>query len=104
MERLVRIQRHLWVCLCLGLLNAADALFTHHLLQKGGRELNPLMRGIYEYDPVIFLLVKFFFTYLIIAVGFVPLKRRIQVLLNIALIIYSVVIIWHIIINVLLVR
>ncbi|WP_370630055.1 DUF5658 family protein [Fictibacillus sp. 18YEL24] len=46
--------------MCLGISNAADALFTQQLLQKGGSELNPLMRSLYEYDPVIFLLVKFF--------------------------------------------
>ncbi|MBN3554216.1 hypothetical protein JYA63_08075 [Fictibacillus nanhaiensis] len=104
MDRVFRIQKHLLVCLSLGLLNAADALFTHQLLQKGGRELNPLMRSLYEYDPVIFLLVKFFFTYLIIAIGFVPLKRRVQILLNLALLVYFIVISWHVIINVWLVK
>lgn len=104
MERVIRIQRHLWVCLCLGILNAADALFTHQLLQKGGNELNPLMRSIYEYDPVIFLLIKFLFSYLIIGIGFIPLKRRVQILLNLALVVYFFVIAWHVIINIWLVR
>jgi Domain of unknown function (DUF5658) len=104
MDRGIRFQSHLWVCLCLGILNAADALFTHHLLQKGGTELNPVMRSVYEYDPVIFLLVKFFFTYLIVAIGFIPLKRRVQVLLNFALLVYFIVISWHVIINVWLVK
>jgi Domain of unknown function (DUF5658) len=104
MDRVFRIQKHLWICLCLGILNAADALFTHQLLQKGGKELNPLMRGLYEQDPVIFLLVKFFFSYLIIAIGFIPLKRRVQVLLLLALVVYVVVISWHLIINIYLMR
>ncbi|MBH0159160.1 DUF5658 family protein [Fictibacillus sp. 26RED30] len=104
MDRVFRIQKHLWICLILGILNAADALFTHQLLQKGGIELNPLMRGLYEYDPTIFLLVKFFFTYLIIAIGFIPLKTRVQVLLSIALVVYIIVIVWHLVINIWLVK
>jgi Domain of unknown function (DUF5658) len=98
MNRVFRIQKHLWICLCLGILNATDALFTHHLLQIGAKELNPLMRSLYNYDPVIFLVVKFFFTYLIIVIGFIPLKNRVGIMLKIALLVYIIVIIWHIII------
>ncbi|WP_226536000.1 DUF5658 family protein [Fictibacillus halophilus] len=104
MERLFQIQRHLWLCLCLAVFNIADALFTHQLLLKGGTELNPIMKTLYSVDPVLFLLVKFLFSYLILTIGFVPLQRRVQKLLYVAFIIYTLVIAWHIIINIWLVK
>jgi hypothetical protein len=67
---------------------AADALFTHQLLLRGGIELNPLMRSLYTKDPILFLFVKFLFSYLVIAAGFIPLKKRVQILLFIAFILY----------------
>ena len=100
MDRVIRFQSHLWICFCLAVFNAADALFTHRVLLKGGKDLNPLMSQLYAIDPVIFLLVKFIFSYLILAIGFVPLHKGVQRLLLFAFVIYSLVIGWHVFINI----
>ncbi|MDR7073148.1 DUF5658 family protein [Fictibacillus barbaricus] len=100
MDQLFRVQRYLWICICLAIFNIADALFTHQFLVKGGAELNPVMRSIYAKDPVLFLLVKFFFSYLILAIGFIQVSKKVQVLLYIAFIIYSLIIVWHLYLNI----
>ncbi|MED1862422.1 DUF5658 family protein [Fictibacillus nanhaiensis] len=100
MDWVIRFQSHLWICICLAVFNAADALFTHRVLLKGGKELNPLMSQLYAIDPVLFLLVKFIFSYLILAVGLVPLHRRVQWLLLLAFVVYTLVIGWHVFINI----
>ncbi|MBY6037054.1 hypothetical protein KUV80_10325 [Fictibacillus nanhaiensis] len=99
MEGAFQFQRHLWISACLAILNMADALFTHQLLLKGGTELNPLMRTLYAIDPVLFLAVKFLFSCLILLSGFVPLHKRVRILLYIAFIIYFFVVLYHIYIN-----
>ncbi|WNB92724.1 DUF5658 family protein [Bacillus sp. NEB1478] len=102
MDQVFRVQRYLWICVCLAIFNMADALFTHQFLLKGGVELNPVMRLVYSKDPVLFLLVKFFFSYLILAIGFIQVGKRVQFLLYIAFIIYSFIIIWHLYLKILL--
>jgi Domain of unknown function (DUF5658) len=100
MERLIQIQRHLWICICLAIFNIADALFTHQVLLQGGKELNPIMALLYNKDPALFLFVKFIFSYLILAIGFVSLSKRVQFLLVIAFTIYSIVLFWHLLIQI----
>ncbi|RZT21576.1 DUF5658 family protein [Fictibacillus sp. BK138] len=102
MESVFQVQRHLWICVCLAVFNAADALFTHRLLLKGGTELNPIMNALYMINPILFLFVKFLFSYLIFIIGFVPLMDRVKTLLYIALTLYTLVVIWHLILNILL--
>ncbi|WP_137791991.1 DUF5658 family protein [Bacillus sp. E(2018)] len=100
MERIFQFQRHLWICIGLAVFNAADALFTHQVLLRGGTELNPIMRNLYAIDPILFLMVKFVFSYLIVAVGLVSLRRWVQKLLYVAFVIYFFVIAWHVYLNV----
>ncbi len=40
----------------------ADAFFTLHIIDRGGRELNPFMRLLLETDTSLFFLVKFVLT------------------------------------------
>jgi Domain of unknown function (DUF5658) len=96
----IRIQRHFWICICLAVLNVADAFFTHQVLQKGGTELNPLMRVLYDINPVLFLFVKVIFSFLIIMIGFVPLRIRVQWLLAIAFTTYTVIIGYHLLLQI----
>jgi Domain of unknown function (DUF5658) len=86
---------HFWICLGLGLLNMLDAVVTHVLLMNGARELNPLMNTLYAYHPVLFLLLKFIFSVLVIWCGFFPVQKNVRRLSLIALIIYSCVVVWQ---------
>ncbi|WP_425590719.1 hypothetical protein [Fictibacillus phosphorivorans] len=49
---------------------------------------------------MLLFLVKLLFSFLILIIGFVPLKRRVQILLNVAFIMYTLVISWHLFINI----
>ncbi|MFC0187360.1 DUF5658 family protein [Fictibacillus aquaticus] len=87
--------RHLWICIFLAFFNVADALFTHYFLQNGGVELNPLMRTIYEMHPLLFITIKFLFSLLVLAIGLIPLRRKIQRLIAFAFSVYFVIISWQ---------
>jgi Domain of unknown function (DUF5658) len=86
---------HFWICLGLGLLNMLDAVVTHVLLMNGARELNPLMNTLYAYHPVLFLVLKFIFSVLVIWCGFFPVHKNVRRLSLIALVIYSCVVAWQ---------
>jgi Domain of unknown function (DUF5658) len=78
MKFVYQLHSHFWICLGLGLLNMLDAVFTHVLLMNGARELNPLMDTLYAYHPILFLLLKFIFSVLIIGVDSVLFIRMLE--------------------------
>jgi Domain of unknown function (DUF5658) len=100
-----QIQPHFWICFGLGILNMLDAVITHVLLMNGARELNPLMNGarelnplmsvLYAFHPVLFLVLKFIFSVLVVWCGFFPVHKNVRRISLIALIIYSWVVAWQ---------
>lgn len=47
-----------WVCVGLLVLSGLDAFLTLSLLERGGEELNPVMRALLEIDVAVFFYTK----------------------------------------------
>ncbi|WP_206738076.1 DUF5658 family protein [Fictibacillus sp. S7] len=85
-----------WICYLLAVFNVADAFLTFRLLERGGRELNPIMRLLYHFHPLAFLGVKLLFSMLVILLSFLPLRGKYSIFVYLAFGVYLLLMGWHI--------
>jgi Domain of unknown function (DUF5658) len=84
----------------LSLLNLLDAFITFYGLEREFIiELNPIMNRLYQFSPVLFILVKLSFSiflYLFILYKRVPTSKVIQGVVSVASFLYTIVFALHI--------
>jgi hypothetical protein len=83
----------------LSILNMVDTVFTYFGLKHSYiKELNPLMEGAYDTNPLIFLLIKSSFSvvlYLFVVYKKVPISSLIKGLTLLASVFYSCALVLH---------
>jgi len=81
--------RHLLWAFGIPLLCAIDCFWTLHILSSGGREVNPFMRVLIEYDVYVFAAVKMLVTSLCVLVLLVFGHMKVLSVLRVSHIMYA---------------